>query len=114
MGVDPSFSFDDFKSWLTNNGQFPNKEKKSNQPNKITETLVGQKVEPRLGVVRLQEKIKENNPKLNSSMLAESFKKNGATIKEMSGLAVILEISGKSVKLPRMYVKLKECDDTKS
>jgi len=105
---DPSFSIFEFKSWLAKQPEFScsfDDAKKSN----VLSDLIGNMVESRLGLVRLQSQITSHNPELTPDIVekrARVFKERGGLVKDVADLALIIELrSGATFALPKIYTK---------
>ena len=105
---DPSFSIYEFKYWLEKQPKselkFPSIAKSDIKHDSIA---MGEKVESRLGICRLEvELLKYNETLENSIETAKYFKENGGKIIEQrSDLTVFVETDVGSFVIPRMYTK---------
>lgn len=94
-------NFNEFSSWLSKQGQFNfSLKKKKENPH-----LVGIKVESRLGIERLKQKIQKYNEDSDFEFLAAQFKKNGGTITEVNDLLIKIQVNDDCFSLPKIYTK---------
>lgn len=104
---EPSFSLHEFRSWLSKH-KSPKGDRSSRKKNKVNEGMVGLKVESRLGIGRLEEKIAEANDGMDPDVVSEvaaEFKENGGLIAEVTGLTVKVQAGEHNFLLPKIYMK---------
>ncbi len=104
---EPSFSLNEFRSWLSKH-KAPKADRPAAKKGKAGEQMVGTKVESRLGVGRLAEKIAEANKGMEPDVaaeVAEAFKAGGGVIAEVAGLTVSVTVGKHTFALPKIYTK---------
>lgn len=106
---EPTFTLNEFRYWLNKNKEEQPKHKK---PTKIHRDETNIKVESRLGVSRLSQKILEHNAQTldqeQSDKLAKQFKEHGAEILVVEDLMAVVQVSDVKFNLPKMYTKRSE------
>lgn len=102
MPHDPSFSFYEFKKWLSTQ-QTPDL-RQNKQEQKET---YGYTVKSRLGLERLELQLALHNPEVaDIKTLARIFKENGGTLVDVKDLTAIVEVNSVKLVLPRSYTKI--------
>jgi Rps23 Pro-64 3,4-dihydroxylase Tpa1-like proline 4-hydroxylase len=112
---EPTFSLNEFRYWLNRNKDDQPERKKSM---KVQRNETNIRVESRLGISRLSQKILEHNAdtldKEQADALAMQFKEEGAKILVVEDLMAIIQIDDVKFNLPKGYTRKSESNDQKS
>lgn len=93
--MNKKFSFSDFKKWIS---------EQKDKPKKVTEDIVGSKIESKVSLNRLVKKIEENEG--DKEELATDFSNNGGiVVDEDADHNLLVEVDSGSFLIPRFFVK---------
>lgn len=88
------FSLSDFKKWMES----------QQKDNSCDQEVVGMKVEPKIGLRKLIEKIESEE---DATDLAKDFRRHGGIITEEDGNNVMVEVESGSFIIAKNYIKKK-------
>lgn len=103
---EPSFSLHEFRSWLAKQTQ--PKADRSKKHSESCDECVGKRVEARLGIERLKQKIAEGNQVDNAEALAVEFKEEGGTIVAVKDLLVEVQVESGKFFIPQIYTRMED------
>ena len=89
---EPSFSLNEFKKWM-----------ESQSEHEASRNQVGTQVESKISLKKLLEKIEPQEGELYE--IAKEFKRDGGTLVEMDGQALLIEVNAGRFIISRLFVR---------